>query len=172
MKSRKFAPFTGWLALALLSVAVEAADDDYGSRGNLWKNMTAEERQEVGELGERFKDMIDVARSELLMVRETIRYAEARGFEQWDPSASPSPGNRFYAVNRDRSMVLWVVGQKPLSEWMQLINSHIDSVRLELKPHPLRERNGAVTLDTLVHGGLKAYQWTNVGDVRRMLNLG
>jgi hypothetical protein len=106
MKLRESARFTGWLALALLSVAVEAADDDYGSRGNLWKNMTVEERQEVADLGERFKDMIDAVRSELLMVRETIRYAEARGFEQWDPSVSPSPGDRFYAVNRDCSMVL------------------------------------------------------------------
>ena len=59
-------------------------------------------------------------------------------------------------------MVLWVVGKQPLSEGMQLINSHIDSVRLELKPHPLRERGGAITLETLVHGGLKAHQWTNV----------
>jgi aspartyl aminopeptidase len=59
-------------------------------------------------------------------------------------------------------MVLWVVGKEPLANGMRLVNSHIDSVRLELKPHPLREQNGTVTLDTLVHGGLKAYQWTNV----------
>lgn len=150
------------LLLAPFATSARAADDDYGSRGNLWKNMTPAELQEVSELSERFKSMIDVARSELLMVRETIRYAEAHGFERWDPSASPRPGDRFYAVNRDRSIVLWVVGKQPLSEGMQLINSHIDSVRLELKPHPLRARDGVITLDTLVHGGLKAYQWTNV----------
>ncbi len=53
-------------------------------------------------------------------------------------------------------MVLWVVGKEPLANGMRLVNSHIDSIRLELKPHPLREQNGTVTLDTLVHGGLKA----------------
>jgi aspartyl aminopeptidase len=59
-------------------------------------------------------------------------------------------------------MVLWVVGRESLGEGMRLVNAHIDSVRLETKPHPLREQNGAVTLDTLVHGGVKGYQWTNV----------
>jgi aspartyl aminopeptidase len=162
MQSWSVAPLFAWFLLFLTLVTAGAADDDYGSRGNLWKNMTPDELREVAELSERFKDMIDVARSELLMVRETIRYAEARGFERWDPSVSPRAGNRFYAVNRDRSIVLWVVGKKPLAEGMQLINSHIDSVRLELKPHPLRERDGVITLDTLVHGGIKAYQWTNV----------
>ncbi len=127
--------------------------------------MSEEERQEVDALAERFKVMIGDARSELLMVKETIRHAEARGFRAWDAagqSSRPSPGDKFYAVNRDRSMVLWVVGKEPLANGMRLVNSHIDSIRLELKPHPLREQNGTVTLDTLVHGGLKAYQWTNV----------
>lgn len=151
--------------ISLLALVVGAPAEDYGSRGNLWKSMSEEERQEVDALAERFKVMIGDARSELLMVKETIRHAEARGFREWDAagqSSRPSPGDKFYAVNRDRSMVLWVVGKEPLANGMRLVNSHIDSVRLELKPHPLREQNGTVLLDTLVHGGLKAYQWTNV----------
>jgi aspartyl aminopeptidase len=45
---------------------------------------------------------------------------------------------------------------------MRLINSHIDSPRLELKPHPFKERTGTVSLETLVHGGIQAYQWVNI----------
>ena len=149
--------------ISLLALVLGAPAEDYGSRGNLWKSMSEEERQEVDALAERFKVMIGDARSELLMVKETIRHAQARGFREWDAAGQrPSPGDKFYAVNRDRSMVLWVVGKEPLANGMRLVNSHIDSVRLELKPHPLREQNGTVILDTLVHGGLKAYQWTNV----------
>ena len=138
--------------------------EDYGSRGNIWKNLSTSERSEVEMLTDRFKVMISAARSELMMVRETIRFAEQRGFRRWD-TANPGeirPGSRFYAVNRDRTIVLWVVGKESLLSGMRLINSHIDSVRLELKPHPLNERKGAVTLDTLVHGGVKGYQWVNV----------
>ncbi len=108
--------------------------------------------------------MIGSARTELMMVRETIRFAEDRGFRLWDPQqgSAPSPGDRFYAVNRDRTMVLWVVGQKPLRDGMRLINSHSDSPRLELKPHPLKEQTGTVTLETLAHGGIKGYHWVNI----------
>jgi aspartyl aminopeptidase len=139
-------------------------EEGYGSRGNIWKDFSAEERQEATELTERFKEMIGKARTELMMVRETIRFAEDRGFRLWDPGQrrAPRPGDRFYAVNRDRTMVLWVVGQTPLRDGMRLINSHSDSPRLELKPHPLKEQTGTVTLETLAHGGIKGYHWVNI----------
>ena len=74
----------------------------------------------------------------------------------------PIPGERLYSVNRDRTIVLWVVGRQPLASGIRLVNSHIDSIRLELKPHPLKEQTGVITLDTLSHGGVKGYQWVNV----------
>ncbi|MFQ5742396.1 MAG: aminopeptidase 1 [Acidobacteriota bacterium] len=159
--------FVAALCLALMGGAPAAssgaASQEYGSQGNIWKHLGDADRQQVTELADRFKTMIGAARSELMMVREGVRYAEQHGFVRWDPHRSkPQPGDRYYAVNRDRTMVLWVVGQEPLRSGMRLINSHIDSVRLELKPHPLKERTGTVTLDTLAHGGIKGYQWVNV----------
>lgn len=153
-------------ALLLLSAAfttTAATAQDYGSRGNLGETATDAERAEIEALYERFIPYIDRARTELAMVRETVTYAEERGFREWDPQVrNPSSGDRFYAVNRDRTMVLWIVGQEPLASGMRLINSHIDSVRLELKPHPLTKKKGVAVLDTLVHGGVKPYQWVNV----------
>lgn len=147
----------------LLAAAPALAQQEYGSHGNVWAHLDTTQRTEVEALAERFKQMIDAARTEAMMVRESVRWAQANGFVEWDPSgARPRPGDRFYAVNRGRTIVLWVQGQEPITEGMRLINSHIDSVRLELKPHPLQERGGVVTLDTLAHGGLKGYQWVNV----------
>jgi len=151
--------------LVLISPAAQAggAQEDYGSRGNIWMEMAPGERQQAEEISDRFKEMIGAARTELAMVREAIAWAEARGFERWDPARRDlEPGDRRYAVNRGRTFVAWVQGREPLASGMRLINSHIDSVRLELKPHPLVERNGTVTFDTLQHGGLKGYQWVNV----------
>jgi aspartyl aminopeptidase len=159
-------PVIALLSITLLMTVIGGAaapPEDYGSHGNIWKTLSDAERQEINDLTERFKVLISAARSELMMVRETIRFAEDRGFRAWDPQGNrPSPGDRYYAVNRDRTMVLWVVGQKPLSEGMRLINSHSDSPRLELKPHPFNERSGTVTLDTVVHGGVKGYHWVNI----------
>jgi len=150
----------GDLATAASSPSTQ---EDYGSQGNAWAHLNAAQRQEVEQLADRFKQVIDRARTEATMVRESIRWAEANGFERWDPAGGqPRPGDRRYAVNRDRTIVLWVQGREPITAGMRLINSHIDSVRLELKPHPLRQQGGTVTLDTLAHGGLKGYQWVNV----------
>ena len=138
-------------------------DKAYGSRGNLWKTASDAELREIDELAGRFSKMISAARSEMMMVRQAVRYAKRFGFQRWDPhNAKMTPNAKYFAVNRDRTIVLWVVGRKPLADGMRLINSHIDSPRLELKPHPLKERKGTITLDTLAHGGIKAYQWVNV----------
>lgn len=151
------------LALLLPAVADGGAQEEYGSRGNVWMGLQPSERQQLDELSERFKAMIGSARTELVMVREAIEWAEERGFERWDPRRRDlQPGDRVYAVNRGRTFVAWVQGRQPLASGMRLINSHIDSVRLELKPHPFKQRGGTVTFDTLQHGGLKGYQWVNV----------
>lgn len=158
--SRTYPLLSTLLALCLAGASLA---QDYGSRGNLGETATAAERAEIEALYERFIPYIDRARTELTMVRETVAYAEARGFREWDPAVrNPNPGDRFYAVNRDRTMLLWVVGKEPLASGMRLINSHIDSVRLELKPYPLTKKKGVAVLDTLVHGGVKPYQWVNV----------
>jgi aspartyl aminopeptidase len=150
----------GTLATAALATGQAA---DYGSHGNIWLGTTATDRAQIEQLSDRFKSMIDSARSELTMVRDAIAWAEGLGFERWDPALrGVDPGDRFYAVNRDRTIVLWIQGRAPLASGMRVINSHIDSIRLELKPHPLKQRGGTVTLDTLVHGGVKGYQWVNV----------
>jgi aspartyl aminopeptidase len=41
------------------------------------------------------------------------------------------------------------------------VNTHNDSVHLELKPKPFRESFDISLLDTTPHGGLKNYQWVN-----------
>jgi aspartyl aminopeptidase len=73
-----------------------------------------------------------------------------------------SPGSRWYAINRDRTLVLFIIGNRPITDGIRIVNTHIDSPRLEFKTIPLRDRNGVVTIDTQVHGGIKNYQWVNI----------
>ena len=97
-------PLLSTLVLLAAATASTAPAQDYGSRGNLGATATAAERAEMEALYERFIPYIDKARTEPTMVRETVAYAEARGFRECDPQVrNPSPGDRFYAVNRDRA---------------------------------------------------------------------
>jgi aspartyl aminopeptidase len=81
-----------------------------------------------------------------------------------DPKAAAGlkPGTRWYAVNRDRTIVLFVSGSEPLENGMRVVNTHIDSPRIEFKAQPFRESQQAVLIDTQVHGSIKNYQWANV----------
>ena len=51
------------------------------------------------------------------------------------------PGDKLYRVNRGKAVMLAVVGNKSLSEGVNIGAAHIDSPRLDLKPTPLYEEN-------------------------------
>ena len=130
---------------------------------NAWPELDAQGREQVMRYVEDFKTFLGNAKSEMQFVREATRFAGAAGFRKWDSKASGlKPGTRWYAVNRDRTIVLFVIGSEPLENGLRIVNTHIDSPRIEFKAKPFRESQQAVLIDTQVHGGIKNYQWANV----------
>src|SRR6187401_2406493 len=144
--------------------------------GSVWPKLNAAQRDEVMRFGDDFKRFIGVARNETAFVREVTRLVEAAGFKPWPASptrADAAPGSRWYATNRGRSIVAFVVGTDPVVTGTHIVNTHNDSVRLELKPKPFRDSFDITLLDTTPHGGLKNYQWVNrplalIGRVTKM----
>lgn len=132
--------------------------------GPVWPRLSAAERDQVMKFGEDFKQFIGTAKSALTFVRETTRMVEAAGFKPWPRTparGAAAPGSKWYAVNRDRTIVAFVVGREPLTAGARIVNTHNDSVFIGLKPKPLRESFDIALLDTIVHGGIKNYQWVN-----------
>ncbi len=131
---------------------------------NAWPELDAQSRERVMRYAEDYKAFLGKAKSEMQFVREATRVAESNGFRKWDPKAAAGlkPGSRWYAVNRDRAIVLFVVGTEPMDNGLRIVNTHVDSPRLEFKTKPFRESQQAVLVDTQVHGGIKNYQWANV----------
>jgi aspartyl aminopeptidase len=58
-----------------------------------------------------------------------------------------------------KTLVLFQIGTRPVSEGMNILGAHIDSPRLDIKQNPLYEDTGLVLLDTHYYGGIKKYQW-------------
>jgi len=150
------ATITALLALTTL----RAQDVGFASA---WPELTPQDREHVMRYAEDLKAFLGKAKSEMQFVREASRMAEAGGFRKWDPktAAGLKPGSRWYAVNRDRTIVLFVMGTEPLENGLRIVNTHIDSPRIEFKNKPFRESQQAVLVDTQVHGGIKNYQWAN-----------
>src|SRR5262245_2047479 len=152
------------LAGLLIVGGVSLRAQDVGF-ANAWPELAAQDREAVMKYADEFKGFLGRAKSEMAFVREATRVAEGSGFRKWDAktaSGSLKPGSRWYAINRDRTIVLFVVGTEPIENGMRIVNSHIDSPRLEFKVKPFRESQQATLIDTQVHGGLKNYQWANV----------
>src|SRR5256885_1688421 len=68
---------------------------------------------------------------------------------------------RWFGAAAAFSLVAMVMGSDPLSGGARIVNTHNDSVRLELKPKPFRQSFDISLLDTTTHGQLKNYQWVN-----------
>jgi aspartyl aminopeptidase len=147
--------------LAFLALPLHAQD---AQPAPVWPRLTQVQRDEVQRFGEDFKQFIGRAKSAVTFVQEATRLVEANGFKRWPASPSKAdvrPGSRWYAVNRDQTIVAFVVGTDPLSSGARIVNTHNDSVHLELKPRPFRDSFGIALLDTTVHGTIKNYQWVN-----------
>jgi len=132
--------------------------------GPVWPKLNAAQRTEATKFGDDFKQFIGSARSETSFVRETAKLLEASGFHPWPAAPKKSdvaPGSRWYAVNRGRTIAAFVIGTDPVVSGTRIVNSHNDSVRLELKPKPFRDSFEISMLDTTPHGGMKNYQWVN-----------
>ena len=58
--------------------------------------------------------------------------------------------------------MLFVLGEKPLEEGMNILGAHIDSPRIDVKQNPLYEDTDLAYLDTHYYGGIKKYQWVAI----------
>lgn len=136
--------------------------ETYSRTKSVWQRMNEEERKAVMDYGERYKEFLDTARTERLACSEIIRRAEEKGFKPIDSFTSLQPGDKVYMNQRNKSVVLAVIGRQPVHEGLKIVGSHIDSPRLDLKANPVRESEGIVYFRTHYYGGIKKYQWTTI----------
>ena len=127
-----------------------------------WKTVNEEERNKIFDFAEGYLNFLNKAKIEREFVREARRVAENNGFKDINSLENLKSGDKIYFVNRDKSMYLAVIGSKPIEEGLNIIGSHIDSPRLDLKPNPLYEDEGMAYFKTHYYGGIKKYQWTTI----------
>ena len=109
-----------------------------------------------------YKRFLDVSKTERLCAGETIRLAEEAGYRPYAPGMDVKPGDKLYACNRGKAVMLAHIGRKSLAEGVQLAAAHIDSPRLDLKPNPLYEDSELAYFKTHYYGGIRKYQWVTI----------
>lgn len=129
---------------------------------NIWNGITEEKKKNIFDFAEDYKNFLTASKTERLAVREAVKAAEAKGFKNVETVDSVKPGDKLYEVNKNKNVVLYVIGEKPITEGLRVLGAHIDSPRLDLKQNPLYESNGFALLDTHYYGGVKKYQYVTI----------
>ena len=98
--------------------------------------------------------------------REVIGYVlpilQEHGYSEYVPGTKYKAGDKFYKVNRSKTIMMCTKGKRPVSEGIRVTVAHIDSPRLDFKPHPLFEDDHMAYFKTHYYGGIKKYQWTTI----------
>ncbi len=106
-----------------------------------------------------YKEFLDEGKTE----RDAVAYMKARaekfGFCAYRRGMAVKPGDRFYQINREKGMILAVIGENDLSHGVNLTAAHMDAPRIDIRTVPLYEQDGMAFFKTHYYGGIKKYQW-------------
>lgn len=129
---------------------------------NIWEKIEENEHGLIDELGRGYIDFLNQAKTERETVDFIINEARKAGFYDLKASHEIKPGQKFYWSEKNKVAALIVIGEEPLSEGMNLVASHIDAPRIDLKPRPLYEADNMALFKTHYYGGIKKYQWLSI----------
>ncbi|RLC52331.1 MAG: aminopeptidase [Candidatus Cloacimonadota bacterium] len=128
------------------------------SRKNFWQEASKKEQKAAFDFSEGYKTFLDICKTE----RETIDFfadvLKQKGFENID---SDPKDKKVFRLSRSKNAAIAIIGKKPISDGVNLIVSHVDAPRVDLKQSPLYE-DGTTKLGimkTHYYGGVKKYQW-------------
>lgn len=118
--------------------------------------------EEIAVFNEGYKDFMNRSKTEREATAFAKAAAEAEGFVPFDRKKPLKAGDKVYYVNREKSIVLAVIGSNPIEDGANIVVAHVDSPRLDIKQRPLYEDGGLAYFKTHYYGGIKKYQWTAI----------
>ncbi|MEG2813548.1 MAG: aminopeptidase, partial [Oscillospiraceae bacterium] len=122
--------------------------------------MSEEKLAKVYNFCDDYKEFLNVAKTEREAVIETINIAKSKGFVEFCEGKKYNAGEKVYVNNRGKAVIFAIIGSEPIEKGVNLMISHIDSPRLDLKARPLYEEGELAYFKTHYYGGIKKYQWT------------
>lgn len=129
---------------------------------NVGATLSDEEIAKADAFAEGYKKFLNEAKTEREATQVVLSQAKEKGFQEFVPGKKYEAGDKLYYVNRDKAIILAVIGKKGIDEGVKIAAAHIDSPRLDLKPNPLYESDEIALFKTHYYGGIKKYQWVAI----------
>ncbi len=135
-------------------------------RKNIWTKYDEKELEALEQLNKGYMTFLDRGKTERESVREAIIMAEEKGYKDLNELIKKGEklkaGDKVYATIMKKAVALFLIGEEPLENGMNILGAHVDSPRLDVKQNPLYEDTGLAYLDTHYYGGIKKYQWVTI----------
>ena len=129
---------------------------------NGYVDLTDAQRAEMESYCKRYAAFMDACKTEREATAWAVEIAKANGFKALQPGMTLKPGDKVYRNNRNKSILLAVIGSEGLNAGANICAAHVDSPRMDLKPNPLYEDSEIAYFKTHYYGGIKKYQWTAI----------
>ena len=129
---------------------------------NGYARLSAEERAEMESYARGYAAFMDACKTEREAVTWAIEVLKEKGFEELTPGMTLKPGDKVYRNVHNKALMAAVIGSESMNTGARICAAHIDSPRLDIKPHPLYEDSGLAYLKTHYYGGVKKYQWVTI----------
>ena len=135
-------------------------------RKNTWELYDKKQLKELEKLNNEYRRFLDNGKTERECIEQIVNTIEAAGYRELEElirnGMTLKEGDKVYSVWMNKSIAMYKIGKKPITEGMNILGAHIDSPRLDVKQNPLYEDNGFAYLDTHYYGGVKKYQWVTL----------
>ncbi len=135
-------------------------------RKNIWETFDAKHLKKLETLNQEYMEFLDHGKTERECIDTIVNTIEKEGYRELESVIKSgeelSQGDMVYSVWMNKSIVMFRIGEKPMTEGINILGAHIDSPRLDIKQNPLYEEGGFAYLDTHYYGGVKKYQWVAI----------
>lgn len=150
------------MAKKIENTAKDLKEKLFMQKKNAYLKMSDAEVKKCDKFCEGYKTFLDASKTEREAAAFIENEAKKAGFAPFDKSKKYKSGDRVYYVNREKAIILAVVGKEPIENGVNIVAAHIDSPRLDLKQNPLFEKDEVGYFKTHYYGGIKKYQWPTV----------
>ena len=105
-------------------------------RKNFWNEASAKEQKDALKLSEGYKNFLDKCKTERESIEFYVKELEKQGYKEIE---NGKKSKKVFRVSRNKNAGIAFIGKRPVSEGVNLIVSHIDAPRVDLKQNPLYE---------------------------------
>ena len=134
----------------------------FNNKKNGWESVSEEEGRNIFNYCNGYMQFLNEAKTEREIVKKASQIARENGYKDISEYSTLKAGDKVYYINKDKNLFLAVIGEENIENGINIIGSHADSPRLDLKPNPVYEDHGFAYFKTHYYGGIKKYQWTAI----------